>query len=262
MRYVSTPSPSMDVNYFIAMLLGTVLIAAAGNIINDVLDLEIDKINKPERLIIGQFVSKKTALGAYAGFNLIALFLVLWVGEKGLIIFFCSAIVLLYFYSKSWKKKPLIGNIVVALLCAWIVVEFWWVEREQLSAYWTFILASYAAFAFFSTISRELVKDLEDLEGDKKMGCKTFAIVSGSNATKQLMNLSLFCLLVVLLMEAYLMYHNAKLIALGYLLLMLILPLFYLVRCNQRANQKSEYRQLSKLIKMYMLLGIILLFFA
>jgi len=261
LRYVSSPNPSMDFSYFMAMLLGTILIAAAGNIINDILDLEIDKINKPDRLIIDAYLSKKTALVSYAGFNLIALFLVFGIGDEGLVLFFGSAIVLLYFYSKSWKKQALIGNVVVALLCAWIVIEFWWVERDKLSAYWTFILGSYAAFAFFSTMSRELVKDLEDLEGDKKMGCKTFPIVSGTKAAKQLINLSFFALLILLLMEAYLMYNKAKLLAFSYLLFVLIMPLFYLFYCSQNANNKSEYSNLSKLIKIYMLLGLILLFF-
>lgn len=250
----------MPVNKFVAMIFGTILIAAAGNILNDILDIEIDKINKPNRVLIGNFIASSTAWKWYFFLNFIAIFLAIWIGGKSIVFFFGTAILLLFFYSKYWKKQLFIGNLIVAFLCAWVLVEFWWIERAGLTKYWSWILWAYIFFAFFSTLFREQIKDLEDMEGDRQQGCKTLPIVVGEKNAKVLAIISAGLLCWSLFVEGFLLFSYEKQKAVYYLSFCLILPLLVLIFKTFHADSKEKYYQLSQAIKWYMLLGLGLLF--
>jgi 4-hydroxybenzoate polyprenyltransferase len=108
--------------YFFLMVLSTVMIAAAGYIINDYFDVRIDKVNKPERLVVGKGVKRRVAMGAHTVINIIAIFISLYVSytigawKLGLIYFICA--LGLWFYSTTFKRQFLIGNIVIAFFTA------------------------------------------------------------------------------------------------------------------------------------------------
>lgn len=245
---------------FFVLVFGTVLIAAAGNIINDIFDLEIDKINKPHQIVLEHFISIPTAWKIYFMFNFIACFgAILWIGDKGVSVFFIAVIFLLFFYSKYWKKQALVGNLVIAILCAWVVVLFGWIERNSLDDYWFWILSSYAVFAFFSTLFREQIKDLEDMEGDAQFGAKTLPIAIGENKAKLCAVVTAILLLFFLFLELFFLCNYQKYTAIFYLIGLLILPLIYLIFKILYAKNKENYHQLSLWAKGYMLLGLVLL---
>ncbi|MCH2023158.1 MAG: geranylgeranylglycerol-phosphate geranylgeranyltransferase [Saprospiraceae bacterium] len=260
LRYVSSPVYS-DSKVFFVVLAGTILIAAAGNIINDILDLEIDLINKPHNVVIGNQINKNIAWGLYITFNSIALLLIVSTGVMVLFLVFLSAIILLFLYSYKFKKLAILGNLTVALLCSWVVIELLFIEYTFLSDYWIKIMYMYALFAFISTFGRELIKDIEDFEGDKKMGCKTLPVVAGVQSAKILVIISFSILLILLALEGYWFFLNNKIAVSVYIFVLLLLPLSFIILKLPLAKEKSDYTILSKLMKIYMTLGLGMLFF-
>jgi 4-hydroxybenzoate polyprenyltransferase len=244
---------------FLTLCLGTICIAAAGNVINDILDVEIDLINKKNRVVVGQLISVQRAWVLYFFLNILALGMSVCLMSIDLFLFFLGAILLLYFYSTTWKRQALIGNLVVAFLCAWVVIEFWWFSYASLTPYWHGILLAYTIFAFLSTLVRELVKDLEDLEGDTLQGCQTLAIQKGAIFVKKVILILLSLLLILLTAEAYFFYAHSAYLAFVYLIIALVFPLFYLIKIVRSATVTSDFGQISRLLKAYMLLGLLLL---
>jgi len=244
---------------FLMLGLGTICIAAAGNVINDILDVEIDLINKKNRVVVGQLISVQRAWILYFFLNIVALGLSVCLRSMDLFLFFLGAILLLYFYSTAWKRQVLIGNLVVAFLCSWVVIEFWWFSYASLTPYWHGILLVYTVFAFLSTLVRELVKDLEDLEGDALQGCRTLAIQKGAPFVKKTILILLSFLLILLIAEARFFNAYSAYLAFVYLIIALVFPLFYLMRIVCYANIASDFGRISRLVKAYMLLGLLLL---
>lgn len=260
--YYQVEERSLSRLHFGGLCFGTLFIAAAGNVINDILDVAIDLINKKNRVVVGQLISVQTAWGLYFFFNIIALSLSIGIASFDLFFFFLGAIFLLYFYSTLWKRQALIGNLVVAFLCAWVVVQFWWFSYVSLTNYWHGILIAYMGFAFLSTLVRELIKDLEDLEGDELQGCQTLAIKKGASFVKKIILIVLSFLLFLLIVEASFFYTYTAYFALGYLIVALIFPVFYLMRIISYARETADFGRISVLIKVYMLLGLLLLLLA
>jgi 4-hydroxybenzoate polyprenyltransferase len=257
--YYNAKESSLDGFRFLILCVGTMCIAGAGNVINDILDVEIDLINKKSRVVIGTLISVQQAWNLYFFLNLFALVLAAYLRSIDLFLFFLGAIVLLYFYSTLWKRQALIGNLVVAFLCAWVVIEFWWFSQVSLTAYWHGILLAYTGFAFLSTLLRELIKDLEDLEGDRLQGCQTLAIQKGSSFVKKILLVLLAFLFLLLIVEASFFYNNAAYLAFTYLIIALIFPLFYLTNKIYQAKVALDFGRISRLVKAYMLLGLLLL---
>jgi len=194
----SSNSPLLDHFHFALLVFSTVIIAAGGYIINDIYDYKIDLINKPDQLIINKKISSKNAWIIYWSISifgfLISLYLAFYVKNLPLVLIYPIAILLLFLYSKSLKKSVLVGNLIVALFCAFVPGIVLFAERETLmpsSEYKEYCLTSelisnpaiqsfffYILFAFISTLYREVIKDIEDVEGDKKNGCKTLPVFS------------------------------------------------------------------------------------
>ena len=173
---------------FTLLIFSTVLIAAAGNIINDYFDIKADKINKPERVVIGKYIKKRWAIALHWIFNAFAVFISIYLSiyYQSLWFVFIQVVIvnLLWFYSLYFKKKILIGNFIIALMTGVIpilVVVFFKVSNESTQAFspyhsstWTiYIDYSYiyllAICAFILNLGREIIKDIEDIEGDKKI---------------------------------------------------------------------------------------------
>ena len=174
--------------HFTLLIFSTVLIAAAGNIINDYFDIRADQINKPERVVIGKHIKKRWAIALHWIFNafavLISIFLSIYYQSLWFVFIQVVIVNLLWFYSLYFKKKILIGNFIIAIMTGIIpllVVVFFKVSNESTQVFssyhastWTiYVDYSYiyllAICAFILNLGREIIKDIEDIEGDKKI---------------------------------------------------------------------------------------------
>ncbi len=242
--------------------LSTMLIAAAGYIINDYLDVKIDEVNKPDRVLVGNSISRKFAILLHVSLNLIAIALVITVSRTIAVIELGTALLLVK-YSSTYKRKLLIGNIIVALFCglSLFVVWLWKPELSLLH------VMAYTLFAFITTLSREIIKDMEDMKGDRMADCRTLPLVFGIKQTKKV----LFIISSVLvtasiiyfyeLMKSQHIHDLLKPVFAAYLAIALILPFFLLIYQVNQANTTSDFARLSRLNKLIMLSGILTLVF-
>lgn len=176
-------------------ILSASLITAAANIVNDIFDIDIDRINKPKRVLAAQKVSLRNAWTAYFIINIIALILIVAVS----FILFTIAlltVIILYFYSYYFKRTILIGNIVVSLISG-IAFIFGALAVED----WSVGLVP-AIFAFLFHFGREIIKDLQDVQGDKLQKVITFAGRFGKVKSIILINL-IFALLILFLFAPF-----------------------------------------------------------
>jgi len=168
------------------VLLSCLFSAAAGYVINDLFDVDSDHINRPNKRILKRYVSHKAAIVYYsllASLGIITGFL----GGTGMGIFCIAIAILLYFYSSDLKAMGLPGNLLVAFMAGAVVYlssrGVWQVSKGH--------IAEFALLAFTITLARELIKDIEDMEGDKEADCQTFPITYGISKTKLLVYFSL-----------------------------------------------------------------------
>jgi len=184
--------PNIYGQYFLLLMLSSVLIAAAGYIINDYFDLNIDQVNKPDKLIVEKILNRRWVIVWHLILSVIGVGLALYIDIKTnarfIVIANSVCVLLLFLYSISLKKKLLIGNVVISLLTAWVILVITWAETSNLlqvieqGSYTekiSRITFLYAGFAFVISLIREVIKDMEDIEGDRKYGCKTMPIVWG-----------------------------------------------------------------------------------
>ena len=225
----------------------TILIAAAGYIINDYYDVKIDFINKPERVVIGRSIARRYAILFHVALSfmgiLIGGYLSLRVGALNI-----GSVFLLWLYSNNLKRLPLIGNVTVAFLTGLSIymVEVYYRTDNSL-------ILIYASFAFFMTLIREIIKDMEDLKGDNTFGCKTLPIIWGIRKTKMVIYiiLAIFSITVLSLNQFYVG------LPIYYFLICLFIPLLVLTLRLIRADRMKDFAWLSTFSKLIMLLGIL-----
>lgn len=281
---------------FFLLVLSTVLIAAAGYIINDYFDVRIDEVNRPATNLVGKTIKRRVAMVWHMAFNIIGVLVGLWISWKydvfraGSFIFL-AAPALLWFYSTSLKRQFLIGNIIIALLSGLTPLvgvlfellalakhlrEDVKLNEETIRAMGllmpAFFAVGYGLFAFLVTLIREIVKDIEDYEGDMEYGCKTLPIVMGISRAKSVVigfsGVLLFCL-------GYVLYkwNEANQIELQanetgswpmrffvYVIVLLMLPVLFLMYRIYKAKTKKDWRFLSGLLKYIMVAGVSFLF--
>jgi 4-hydroxybenzoate polyprenyltransferase len=239
-----------DLKLFLISI-STILIASAGYIINDYYDVKIDTINKPERIVVGKFMSRRTAMKFHSVLNLLGIvfaFCVNWkVGTITLIISF-----LLWLYSVSFKKLPFIGNFLVAILTAssLLLLIFYFKKNDIL-------IIIYAMFAFYISLIREIIKDMEDVKGDAAFGCKTMPIIFGLRKTKSII-FFLIASFVVSLIGLGNSLHSSLIL---YFIPFVFLPILWLSIKLLRADSVKDFRQLSLMCKGIMLTGILSMIF-
>lgn len=260
--------------YFLLLVASSLLIAAAGNIINDYFDRNIDEINKPEKKIIDTFIKRRWAIVMHIVFSLIAILIgfyidsqtsVFWIGFSNSI-----CVLLLFGYSISLKKKLLVGNILISLLTAWVILICFFCFYRTMTCKgcehfeWQGVVRRfmrisflYAGFAFVISLIREVVKDMEDMEGDKRYGCKTIPIAWGIPASKVFVAVWLVVLIgMISIVQIYVLqlgwYWSA-----AYSILLIIGPLVWILRKLYQAQVPKDYHQLSTLIKLVMLAGLL-----
>lgn len=244
--FLIDPKTILDPRLFV-LSASTLLIAAAGYIINDYYDIKIDLINKPDRVVIGKSITRRYAILFHTLLSFAGVLLGLFLSWKIAAVNFVSA-ALLWLYSNSLKRQPFIGNFVVALLTG---IAIWLVDSLYKTGH--MLIITYATFAFFMTLVREIIKDMEDLKGDQTFGCKTLPIVWGVRKTKHFIYgiLAIFIITVVVLNYFY---EN---LPIPFFLLFLFLPLLWFLVRLIRADTKKDFNWLSQFCKIILLLGIL-----
>ena len=233
-----------DIRLFL-LTCSTVLIAAAGYIINDYYDVKIDYINKPDRVIIGRTITRRYAILFHVVLSVTGIFIGLFLHWK---ISLINAFCVLWFYSNNLKRLPFVGNFTVAVLTGLSILLIAVLYRVNNP-----LIGIYASFAFFMTLIREIIKDMEDLKGDNTFGCKTLPIVLGIRKTKSVIYLILSVFIVVVLVLNY--FYKA--LPFDYYILFLFVPLLVLLYHLVRADMKKDFSLLSTFCKAIMLLGIL-----
>lgn len=257
-----TPDDLLKPN-FMVLCASVLLTAAAGNIINDYLDVNIDLTNKPDKVVIGKTISRRWAMLLHFIFNGLAICMGFYLkGSIGLMIMVCA--ILLWLYSVAFKKQFLTGNVVVALLSAFVIVTLY-LFNKQISGYLVWV---YACFAFGISLIREIIKDTEDMRGDSKFNCKTLPIVLGVRKTKKLLY-AIICIYIALIM-AHLFIGNSSMVFrhqfnrifyLIYMLLAVLLPLVVTLILLFKADVKHHFTRLSGLFKLIMVTGLLSMLF-
>ena len=257
--------------FFSVLVLSVLFTTAAGYIINDVQDVPADRINKPDKVLVGKKISREDALFYYSVLNVVGIvlgFVVSWYVKKlSFSVVFILASLLLYRYAIYFKKKYLYGNIIVSFLIflSIIIIPVFdlvpvTVPGNQDAQWQIFLLVvQIAVFAFLLTFLRELVKDIEDIEGDKKIGSKSFPIEHGTGKSKHLLYIVSFFTIMIIL---YFSYSNFSINYLAgiYLILFIVFPLLYFLYKLKNITLKKEFHQLSNLLKLIMLAGILTVF--
>lgn len=185
------------------LIAATVFTTAFGNVINDLFDEPTDRLNRPDRLVVGLHFSRKTVIFVCLALLLAALglgWLVFLESEPAAsslnLFIFPTVCAVLFIYSWLLKGTPLVGNLLVAGLCAAVPLLVFFQEtrplevlkmhRPELAARAVDIIWTWAGFAFLTTFLREIVKDLEDFEGDWATGQRTFPALFGEKAGRWL----------------------------------------------------------------------------
>jgi len=233
-------------NYqLLALISSTLLIASGGYIINDYYDIKIDYVNKPDRVVIGKHIKRQHVLIIHSVFNFSGIMLGALISWWAFGVNILAAF-LLWLYSNILKRLPLWGNLTVSFLTALSVFVVFILYRKNLN-----LILMYSIFAFFISLIREIVKDIEDIEGDEKFGCKTLPITIGTSSTKKaIYGFTLFFLIVVYLVAHGLAIFWPFFIFLAAILSFLCFKLYY-------ADKKKDYSQISLFSKVIMIIGIL-----
>ena len=252
------------------LVLSTVLIAAGGYVINDIFDQETDSDNNPSKVIIGTKISEANAYYMYAALTIsgvvIGWYLSNVVLRPGFLSIFILIAAMLYFYATTLKQMLVIGNIIVALLLAasvMIITVFdifpamYDGNHKQMMAVFS-VLLDYAIFAFIINFIREMVKDLEDVNGDYNQGMQTLPIVFGVSRTAKLIFFFSLIPIVMLLnyINTYYFAHDLYLSVL-YAFTFVVAPLIYFTVKMWSAKTTSDFHHLSLVLKCVILFGVI-----
>lgn len=255
---------------FIALVFATVCITAGGYVINDYFDVRTDLLNKGE-VVIGTKIPRRRAMMWHNVLNALGVIAGFWVSYQtgyfwaGLIFLLVSG--LLYFYSATYKKQFLLGNLIVAILTSLVplmivifdvlaVYNYYGSDYLNMSllripVYW---VTGLAAFAFLTTLVRELIKDIEDYKGDKATGSQSLPVLAGINIAKSIVSFLIIItiLLLVFVWTKYLMDS----LSLIYILILIIVPLLLVIFIIIRGRSSKQYNRASVLMKVIMLAGI------
>lgn len=259
---------------FLQLTLASILIAAAGYIINDYFDLNIDKINKPSKIIIERIIRRRWAIVLHLALTITGVMLSFWVGYRigngllGIMNALCAA--LLWVYSTTFKKKLLIGNIIISLLTSWVVLVLYFCELRVTRVFYPLsdgyqqhitrlfkVAILYGGFAFIISMVREVIKDVEDMQGDERYGCKTLPIIWGVPAAKVFSATLLTVLIATLCIVQFYVLQLHRWWSAVYCVVLILLPLLRILYNLYKASSVQDYHALSTAVKLVMLTGIL-----
>ncbi|GEP50955.1 prenyltransferase [Flavobacterium noncentrifugens] len=254
---------------YILLVFSTVLIAAAGYVINNIFDQETDGENKPKHVIVGKYISEAMAYNIYVGLNIsgvaIGFYLANVIEKPGFAAIFIFIAATLYLYATSLKQMLVVGNVIIALLLAVSVLivpvfdmfpMIYNGNREVMATVFS-VISDYAVFAFILNLIREMVKDLEDVDGDYNQGMNTLPIALGRKRTSKLIfGLSIVPVLLVLYYTNKYFFSNNLLLITIYILLFVAAPLIYFTVKMWDAKSVKDFRHLSLVLKLVILFGV------
>lgn len=265
---------------FVLLLLSMIFIVAGGYIINDIFDVEIDRINKPDKLLITNAFSYKEAKLFYGILTSVGLTCglissVLILGMKFYLLFLILVLLvcLLYSYSANYKKKMIIGNLIVSLSVSFAVFLPWLFEvlylsnntlilyavKDTMLSILPFVLI-YTVFAFMMTLLREIVKDAEDYKGDIITHCRTIPIVYGIRKMNIMLIILTLLIWLILLYYMIILLRIKSYITLGIMFVIWNTLPFSIFQLSQKGSDVN-YHNYSVFLKILMLFGILSMLF-
>jgi 4-hydroxybenzoate polyprenyltransferase len=269
--YSSLYDGQRDLSGFVFIMLASVMIAAGGYAINDYFDINIDEVNKPQKMVVDKVIHRRWAIAWHfmlSAAGVIFTAIALPVFQKWyLILANICCVALLWFYSTSFKKSLLIGNIVISVLTAWTILIIFFSRVNLSDAFQDthqkfFRLAIlYAGFAFISSLVREAIKDMEDIEGDARYGCRTMPILWGLNASKVYVAVWLVVLIALLILVQVYVLQFRWWLPVTYSFMLIIFPLLYIFYKLFKAFTPGDFHHLSTVTKLVMLTGILSMLF-
>jgi 4-hydroxybenzoate polyprenyltransferase len=251
---------------FALLVLATISIAAGGNVINDIYDVDADFINKPNKLIVGKNISEKNAYRIFITLNILGVFsgflLSNTIGKPGFAALFIIISALLYMYASMLKGILLVGNILISVLIALSIlivgvfdvlpaIEASNVDGQIIAMK---VITHYACFAFFINLIREIVKDIQDINGDKNDGLNTLPIAIGRKRATIVVFVLGILAVVAVVCYMYLFLYSSQILVL-YFLLLVVAPLLYSCVQAYSAQTNKELSQISLVLKIIMFFG-------
>jgi len=262
-----------DVYNLCLLICSTVLIAAGAYVLNDYFDIKIDSINRPTKQIVGNTVSRRTAMLLHQILTGLGIFLGLTLAyfAHSFTLAFIYIVVpgLLWFYSASYKRQFIIGNLVIAFVAGLTVLivgiaQLAFLQKEYgqlifetpIPRQFYGWIGGFALFSFLSTWIREIIKDMEDEKGDREMECRTMAIKWGTAKTK----IAIYALITInisalYIFDVFLIPFEGNLTT-RYIFWGLTMPFGALAYLIYAAKTPTDYHQASTLSKFIMVLGV------
>ncbi len=274
-KYFEVAHSLSQVNFYL-LIIASSCIAAAGYIINDYFDLNIDLVNKPARVIVEKYIKRRWAIVFHIILSLTGFLLSFFIGYKinnfYIPFFNLLAIISLFIYSTTLKKKLLIGNILISLLTAWVIIVIAMAEyktqysndnaiNDYINRRLIKLSFLYAGFAFIITLIREVIKDIEDMNGDLKYDCKTMPVVWGVPVAKVFAGVWLAVLIGTIIILQFYVFHLGWWLSVSYSVVLIIIPLALILKRLHAAQTSEQYHRLSSFIKFVMLAGILSMVF-
>lgn len=256
-----------DFNY-ILLVIATVCIAAGGYVINNIMDQDTDEIAKPQNRVVGVSISETVAYNWYIGFTIVGVGIGFYLSnviyKPTFTSMFILVATLLYMYATSFKQIPVLGNVVVALMLSTSIIIIGLFDilpaidmdnRFRMKEAFD-ILMHYAIFAFIINLIREIVKDMEDMDGDYQSGINSLPIAIGVQKTKIIVGV-----LTVISIGILAYYVNSNLFELDYVvyytMILIVGPLIYFGVKLLNATTKKEFHHLSLVLKIILFFGIL-----
>jgi 4-hydroxybenzoate polyprenyltransferase len=263
----------LDSFHFFLLVLSTVSLTAAGYVINDYFDTHTDLLNKPRQVLVGTQIHRRAAMAFHIVLNVMGVglgfYVSFYVGLPFLGFVFLLVSGLLWFYSTTYKRQFIVGNLLVALLTALVPLMVALFEIPMLNEayreimirhqsnfmYLLYWVLAFAFFAFLTNLIREIVKDMEDFEGDSAYGRNSLPVVLGVQTSKMVVN----ALIVITLIGLGYVYfsHLSDTVTFLYFLLFLFIPFIFLIVKNIKAYKKEDFRLISHVLKGIMLVGVL-----
>ncbi|QNM86433.1 geranylgeranylglycerol-phosphate geranylgeranyltransferase [Polaribacter pectinis] len=269
--FISIPERNYQ---FSILIFSVIFIMAGGYIVNDIYDIEIDKINKPNKVFIDNIISKKNAWKVYFLLTSIGLLLGFYLsffeGTTSNSLYFLLIIFILFVYSKYLKKTFFLGNLAISF-CLSMVIYITYVFTSEAIIYSESLeefvvykinhhdilgpVLAYSFFAFLTTLVREIIKDIEDINGDLKLNAKTLPIIIGRNRSSMVAIFFTVILLIIIIIILH--FFENEVVFISYAIAFIIIPLIYVLFKLLSAEKKKDFSKLSSLMKLIMLFGIL-----
>jgi len=249
---------------FILLCASIILVTAAGNIINDIYDINTDFVNGRSRPLAQQHICISKAYTLYFLMNISAVALISFLSSKfkhiSLIIIVTTVILLLFFYAKRLKSIVILGNVLISVLVSLsfllvIYVEIFILSEHKISIEIQNWIIGYAVFAFWANLNREWIKDVQDIKGDYAQNVSTLPILIGKARMNKLIFMSTL-LLIFSLIAGVKVYFQPDLIFILYLTFGTCVPLVYVLFHMHRKELNTNYKMLSHIYKLVMLIGV------